>query len=243
MIFEKLSTVLLTPAELAQTVTDYLQALPETEGMDPMIARLKTVLSKDLSALNTAIVAVRTNELVDEVFEADALRDDDFLTFKNMVDVNKRKKDAEIQSAYRLIWAVIEKAGAKLYRLGYSEESGKLNALFEELDHADKQVAMEVLNVKSFYDDLKASQAEFETIFQAKLDKDLTLKYPTLRAAKAKVVPHLTTLMGVLELLAEEADVYAQSRVPVFNAITASRMTTVKGRKTRNNNEEETPET
>lgn len=242
MIFQRLSYSMITPAELAQSVTSYLQSLPETEGLNPMITLLKTVLDRDLKALNKAITAVRHNDMVDDVADADGVRDDDFLTFRDTVMAQKRKKDPEIKAAYELIWAVIEKAGTRLHVLGYTEESGKLNALFEELDEPEKQSAMDTLNVMALYNELKASQKDFEDVFSSKLSADQAKNYPTLKDAKGRILPHLSTLYGVLEVLAEEQDAYALASVSAFNGITATVMSTARARKTRGENGEDAPE-
>lgn len=230
---------MLTPAELTQTVVAFIQALPETEGADPLVIRLKAALNEDVKILNKAITAVRVNVKVEDVAEADSFRDDQFLTFRDMVHGQRRKKEEAIQMAYSLIWPVIEKAGTRLHTLGYTEQSGKLSALFEELDMADKQEALETLKVADLYAGLKEAEQAFVEMFANKLSAEQALNYPTLKEAKTRLFPHITTLFGVLEFLGEEGDAYALSRVPGFNSIISAIMTTAKARKTRSESDEE----
>ena len=49
--------------------------------------------------------------------------------------LNRRRKKPHLKEAYDQVWPIIKKAGTRLYRLGYQEQSGKLKALFQELDN------------------------------------------------------------------------------------------------------------
>jgi len=104
---------------------------------NPFITRITGMLHDDMDELNRAITAVRINNLIDDVSTSDAIQDDLFIGFRELVDAHKRRRKPILVDAYEKIWNVIEKAGTRIYLLGYTEQSGKLEALFAELDNAD----------------------------------------------------------------------------------------------------------
>ena len=114
-MIKKLRTSFLLPAELAETAGKYVAATADLSAADPFIARITGLISADIETLNAAITAVRTNKLVDDVAAADALRDDLFIGFKDLIDAHKRRKSQTLIDAYEQIWPIISQAGTRLY--------------------------------------------------------------------------------------------------------------------------------
>ncbi|MDW3192655.1 MAG: DUF6261 family protein [Cytophagales bacterium] len=243
-MLEKLRTSLLLPAELADTTTRYKQTLidqgilpGETEPpatIEPFIERIFTLLDEDLTQMSTVLTAVRQNQLVTELAKADAIRDDLFIGFRDLVDASKRRQQTEIQESWQLVWPVIKSAGTRLYTLGYAAQSGRLEALFEKLDQADYQTAMTTLNATTIYAELKQAQSDFITIHDQRLAEDLTKQYPTLRDAKAQMVKHLNGLLEAVDILGETETENYTAVIDKMNVITNSIMSTARARRTRN---------
>ncbi|MEL6560491.1 MAG: DUF6261 family protein [Bacteroidota bacterium] len=236
----KLRTSYLLPAELAD-VTKTVILLVKASGIpESLILRLLDLLQIDLDLLNVALTAVRKNELIEEVAEADAVLDDMFLAFRDTVEIGKRKRDKASVMAYQRLWNVLEKADLRLYRLGYSEKAGKLSALLNELDKPEFQADIALLRASEFYSDLKFAESEFDSLYNSKLDVDNKKKYPTLAKAKSQIVPHINILLGTISVLEEspgDADPAAVTAlVEKINGTTTEIMATAKARKTRNEN-------
>ncbi|WP_109831300.1 DUF6261 family protein [Reichenbachiella versicolor] len=243
----KLRTSYLLPAELAETTANYLKAIQEAGITDPFVLKIVDLLELDLEALQQALVAVRLNQLVSELSKLDALRDDLFIGFRDLVDANKRRRSEVIQEAYNKVWPVIEQAGTGLYRLGYTEQSGKLSALFNELDEEQYQPAMTTMNVKEIYEELKQAQVEFNNLYNERLEADQLADYPTLSEAKSGIAPHLNALISTFDILQSTTDGEFEELITQIDGITSSVMTVAKARKTRSENEateteEEAPE-
>ena len=232
-----LSSSLLLPAELADTMSRYKSTVTGSGIEEPFLNKIMTLFSADLEELNDAITAVRDNPLIDEVAEADAMRDDLFICFRDMVDAYKRRRKPELIAAYEKIWAIIAKTGTTAYKLGYTEESGKLAAMFSELAEPENQAFLTTLNVLDTYTELAESEDNFISIFKSRLDEDLQIQYPTLQQAKNKAVPHVNAFISALGVLDEtEPDTYT-GLVGQINSITEQITTVVKARKTRKENE------
>ena len=236
----KLRTSYLLPAELADVTKTFITTIRNAGILESLILRLLGLLQIDLDLLNAALTAVRKNELIEEVAEADAVLDDMYLTFRDTVDICKRKRDKESAMAYQRLWRVLEKADLRLYRLGYAEKAGKLSALLNELDKPEFQADIALLGVTEAYSDLKLAESEFDGLYNSKLDFDNQQKYPTLAKAKSQIVPHINILLGTISVLEEspgDADpAVVADLVEKINGIINEIMATAKARKTRNEN-------
>ena len=232
-MLNKLRTSLLLPAELVETINSYLEILPEGESSDPFLSALKDLLKEDVSRLSDAITAVRVNTLVTEVAELDAVRDDLFIGFRDIVDATKRRRDSTLVNAHAQVWPVIEKAGTTLYAQGYVAQSGRLEALFAELDKENHQTALSTMGVSHIYSELKLAQQEFSEKYSTRLDVDSQKTYPTMGEAKKKAVKHVNVLLEAINVLEEINPGTYTDLIARFNVITASIMSVARTRKTR----------
>lgn len=235
---KKLRTSLLLPAELAETVSSYLRIIAAAGLADPFINRIISLLTADLVVLNKAITAVRLNNYVDEVSSADAIRDDLFIGFRDLVDAYKRRRDQALIAAHQKIWQLIEKAGTQLYIAGYAEQSGKLEALFLELDKTTNQEALTLLNATGIYEELKAAQEAFTSIYKTRLEADSTIDYPTLKDAKSRTIPHVNALLSALEVLNETEPEAHSALTEQIDSATSAIMSTARSRQTRKSSDE-----
>ncbi|MEQ9468289.1 MAG: DUF6261 family protein [Ekhidna sp.] len=238
-MIKQLRTSFLLPAELSETASKYVAATADLSAADPFIARITGLLQTDIDNLNAAITAVRLNKLVDDVAAADALRDDLFIGFKDLVDAYKRRKNQALVDAYEQIWPIIYQAGTRLYTLGYAEQSGKLEALFTELDKPENQTALATMHADGIYADLKQAQADFVTIYNSRLDEDTKKNYPTLSEAKSKTVPHVNILLDAINILDETDPGTHGALIDKLNGITTSIMAVARARKSRGESGEE----
>ncbi len=237
-MIKKLRTSFLMPAELAETASKYVAATATLSTADPFIARITGLITTDITQLNQAITAVRVNKLVDDVAEADAARDDLFIGFKDLIDAYKRRTNPTLKEAYSQIWPIIQQAGTRLYLLGYNEQSGKMEALFTELDKPENISALAAMHADGLYEELKQSQENFASIYNDRLNEDTLKNYPTLKEAKSKTIPHVNILLDALAIL-EETDPGTHSNlISQVNAITTEIMAVARARKSRSEGDE-----
>lgn len=230
---KKLRTSYLLPTELAETTNSFMRAINDVGLKDPFIDRITALLQDDLKELNQAITAVRSIQLVNEVASADAVRDDLFIGFRDIVDAYRRRRDPKFKEAHGQVWPIIEQAGTTLYALGYADQSGKLEALFAELDKEENQSMLSRLNAKGIYKEMKQAQADFIDIYSNRLDAESGIDYPTLQEAKRRTVPHINGLLSALGILDEtEPGKHAKLMDKVGSIITAI-MSTARARKSR----------
>lgn len=233
----KLRTSFLLPAELGETTSKYIFETEQAGVAEPYVAKLLGVLKEDVKDLNKALTKLTVNSKVEATAEADGVRDDLLIAFRDMVDIGKRRQNPEIVAAYQKVFAVIEKAGLRIYRYGYTEKSGRLAALFEELDQPEFQSAIAILKADELYNELKAAEDAFLAVYGERLREETTQNSITLEDARRKAVPHVNIFLGVLSTLEEfEPEVYEALSAKI-NAITSEIMTIARARRTRNGNE------
>lgn len=154
-----------------------------------------------------------------------------------MVDATKRRRDVTLVAAHATVWPVIEKAGTTLYALGYVAQSGRLEALFTELDKDNHQTAMATMGVTDIYMELKQAQQEFSEKCSNRLDADSQKNYPTLGEAKKKAVTHVNVLIEAINVLEEVNPGTQTDLIARLNVVTTSIMSVARTRKTRSESE------
>ena len=255
-MLEKLRTSLLLPSELSDTTTRYKQTLMSTgiissddnnpgggdliasesetpATVEPFVEKIVALLDEDQLRMANAMTAVRQNELVTELAKADAIRDDLFIGFRDLVDASKRRQQTEIQEAWQQVWPVIVSAGTRLYTLGYAAQSGRLEALIGKLDQSEYQTALGVMGLTDIYDELKMAQQDFAAMHDQRLSRELAQQYPSLRNAKAPMVKHLNGLLGALDILGETDPESYTPVIEKMNIITNDIMSIARARRTR----------
>lgn len=232
-MLKSLRTSYLLPAELSETISRYLHAISESGLSDPFVTKLTELLSAGAETLSQALTAVRVNALIENVAEADAIRDDLFIGFKDLVNAGKRRRAEAFMQAYNAIWPVIEQAGTLLYLEGYAEQSGKLKALFAELDKPENRQHLTTLHADGIYAELKQAEADFISIYDDRLDEDAKKDYPTLSEAKRKTVPYVNRLIDAINILEEIEPGAHTALITKMNTITTAVESAALSRKTR----------
>lgn len=234
----KLRTSFLLPAELTEITSKFISTTEQANITEPYVQKLLDLLRKDVKDLNKALTSLRVNSMVVAAAEADGIRDDLFIAFRDTVEIGKRRQKTEIMQAYQKVFSVLEKADLRLYRLGYTEKSGRLAALFSEMDQPDFQANLVLLNADELYIELKEAEDNFQSIYAQRLNEDISNSAPGIVEARRKAVPHVNIFLGVLSTLEVfEPEVY-EILAPKINAITAEIMAIARARKTRNENDE-----
>ncbi len=234
-----LSISLTTHPELADITQQYVNILQSNLADHELIAKLIPLILAELAKLKEALTAIRINNLVEEAFELDTVRDDAFVMLRDLIYAYRKSNDESKQEAFLLLWNVIEKLGTTLYDDGYTEQSGKLAALFLEFDKKESVAAMNELNIYPFYEDLKTAEANFTSIYNQKLDKDTQKNYPTIKEARAGLSPMIKDLLPTLRTIVRTADQGAALNwVALINEQTDKVMTQIAARRTRKENSE-----
>lgn len=238
-MLKKLRTSFLVPAELGEIIGKYIIVVLAMGTVDPFIMRIIRLLQEDEMNIKGALAVVK-NAKIKAVSEADSIREDLFVGLRNNIDSSKRRKSEEVRNAQSIIWPIFESIGLQIYRLGYVEQSGKMDALIAELDKEENQIHLQTLNVIDAYNELKEAQQEFDSLTNERESVDIENQYPTVDEAKSMAVPHVNYLLSSINTLSETAEGTevkpVADLIDKLNVITSDIMATARARKTRKDN-------
>lgn len=232
-MINKPNASLLLPGELAYAIKSYVETVELAHLEETFIDRIINLLIQDMGVLEEAIIAMHKDKLIEEVVQADAVRDDLFIGFCDFVAAHKRLQSPAVLAAFEEIWPVIERAGTGLHALSYEDQSKKMEELFNELDRTPRQMALAALNAVSMYDEMKKSQVTFSQTYNNKLEVDSKKNYPSLREAKARAIPHVMSLLNAIEILEETSEDSYEALIDDLNDVTQELANKVKFRKIR----------
>ncbi|GAA4276349.1 DUF6261 family protein [Aquimarina mytili] len=233
-ILRNLSVTKATHSELSEVTNNYLGIINTHLCDDAFLVAVANHIKPKLEKLRTALAAVRTNNLVDEVIALDQVRDHAFILFRDMIQAFEKTDDPQEKEAFTLLSELIEKVGTTLYTEGYLEQSGRLETLFQEMDKQEYQEALAILGLTPRYKKLKKSEQGFKAIYTDRLEEDTKKDYPTIGQARAELTPLINdlipTLRNVIRVADQDTDL---SWVALINEQTDTVMTQVAARRTR----------
>ena len=89
------------------------------------------------------------------------------------------------------------------------------------------------MNADGYYAELKQAEADFQKLYDQRLDEDGKKDYPTLSQAKKATVPYVNILIDAINVLEVTAPGTHTALIGKMNAITTEVMSTARARKTR----------
>ena len=232
-----LSVSLTTPAEFAGISAYYLKVIKKHLADNPMLIIIVLIIQNSLDKLTESMSAIRINKLIAETAKLDEVRDNAFITFRNMISAFKKSDVADEKKAHDELWPVIEKLGTTLYAEGYLEQSGRLDTLFQEMKKPEKVAALNILGITGRLDKLVQSESDFKIVYNEKMELETSNDYPTLKEARKELTPLINDLLPTLRMVVRAAPEGSDLKwVDLMNEQTDLVMTQVAARKTRKEN-------
>ncbi|MEQ8473916.1 MAG: DUF6261 family protein [Marinoscillum sp.] len=232
----KLRTSYLLAGELVDTGNAYLKAVSDAGLANDFMLKIVEHEEEGVRSLNEALMTSRRNEHVIPLEQANVHRENLFIAFRDTIDAYKRRTTEPFASAYQKVWRVIELANTRLYRFGYAEQSGRIEAMIMQLEEAGHQSALTTLGVTEVFDELKAAQLAFDALYgQRHANSD---RSSSVKEARMEAVPYLRKLLeglGILELMEPMTH---QPLINQVNGITRAIISTARSRKSRHDREE-----
>lgn len=236
MLF-KPSLSILQPVELIETLTNYVVATEEAGVKEPYVAALGGLLMNDLSNLEAVINRSRSNSLTDVTREADQVRDDLIIAFRDQVQSATRRRDPEVKAAGKMVLAEIRITGLQTIGYGYVVKSGRLKSLFKRLNTTAMQEAITLIGAADVFEELRVAQTEFQSNYVLKTKEEASGTGLRVKTFRSPVVARGGVFIDVIETLEElEPDVYP-ALAEQLNGITTEVMATARARRTRLEND------
>ena len=163
--------------EYLQQFVKLVRAFAYTEGKaeSKLPARVQpyfSALASAVAGVDSAYKQSRASDLTKRIADEDTRRDNLYTALKNQVQMYlKFDFDKEMQEAARLLWNIIKKYGIDVSE-NYSEESGKLQQMLQELEtNYQAELRLKKLGLESLVSQLKTANEAVRTLMSQRNDE------------------------------------------------------------------------
>ena len=163
--------------EYLQQFVKLVRAYAYTEGKaeSHLPARVQpyfSALASAVAGVDSAYKQSRASDLTKRIADEDTRRDNLYTALKNQVQMYlKFDFDKEMQEAAQLLWNIIKKYGIDVTE-NYSEESGKLQQMLQELDtNYQAELRPKKLGLESLVSQLKTANEAVRTLMSQRNDE------------------------------------------------------------------------
>jgi hypothetical protein len=217
---------------LSERILKITQQLTES---DVKVKDLHTNVSRIYERLVKNQKNTGKSRLTEELILLDKRRDRALIALRDIIHGMSVSLPDETSTNAAKLYAIIDKYGAQIYKLGYKAETAMLISLFNEFDLAVNQKLLTGLNIGMFYESLKAAQIAFDAVSQQR-SEEINVKTNESEAATQileEMFPALISLVAMIQLYyqlepAKYGTIYNQ-----LNTYITEVNTTARARKTR----------
>jgi len=230
-------SILLVSDVISMSERILISTQPLTET-DPKFRDLHTQTSSIFKRLVKNKKSTSKSSFTEDLILADKDRDCDFICLRDILHGMSVSMIDNVKSKAAKLYAIIEKYGTQIYKLGYTAESATLLSLFVEFDRPVNQQLLSDLGILIFYSSLKGSESAFVSVSRQKSDEKTTITNDSEAATSIvnELLPSLTNMVAMLQLYSQlEPVTYSEKYKQVVTHITEIN-TVARARKTRKKN-------
>jgi len=215
-------------------------SLPLTVN-DPKLLKLHTKLTSVYNRLVKNQKYSIRSPLTDRLIQLDKRRNNALTAIKSIVYGMSVSLIEETSKNASILYDIILKYGAKVYSMGYKEETANLISLFSDFDLPANNALLNELGILPFYESLKTAHLAFDTLCNQKSDHktEQIVDSEAATAILTELIPAMTNLLAMIELNNQfDPETYSEAYnqlVTYINEINA----TARARKTRKQNSTE----
>lgn len=175
------------------------------------------------------------SSLTEECLRFDKRRDLGYICLRDILHGMSVSLIEEISSKAAKLYAIFDKYGTQIYKMGYKAESATMLSLFNELDQEKNQQLLSEIGILPFYNSLKAAENAFTSVSNQKSEEKTVLTNDSEAATELlqEMFPALTNLVALLQLYSQlEPAIYGEIYNLVVTYITETN-TAARARNTR----------
>jgi len=206
--------------------------------IDPKFMNLHTNTSLIFARLVKNQKYTSKSSLTEELIRLDKNRDLGYICLRDILHGMSVSLIEEISSKAAKLYAIFDKYGTQIYKLGYKAESATMLSLFNELDQKKNQELLSEIDVLPFYNSLKAAEDAFTSASKQKSEEKTVQTNDSEAATEIlqEMFPALTNLVAMLQLYSQfEPAIYSETYNLVVTYITETN-TAARARNTRKQN-------
>ena len=170
--------------------------------IDPKIMDLHTNTSLIFDRLVKNQKYTNKSSLTEELIRFDKRRNLGYICLRDIIHGMSVSLIEEVSSKAAKLYAIFDKYGTQIYKLGYKAESAILLSLQKEFDQPENQQLLSELGVIMFYESLKAAEENFSSVNKQKSDEKTAQTTESEAATEIlkEMFPILTNLVAMLQL-------------------------------------------
>lgn len=229
---------LLNSSELYAIASRIVEACKQTNGKDEYLMKLCSYILEANVDLRKGLGRTFNNEFTSVLLVADEKRDGAFLGLRDYIHACCNSGEDAKEEAAKKLSDLLSAVGNTINRMAYAAETTKMDVLFERLNSAVAQESLGIIKANDWLERLKARQADFENVYQSKLESDTGIDFPLLKKSRQSITINLKGLLIHIETgcLYDSAQFAAIEEK--INEIITDAVTIVRSRGTRKENAE-----
>jgi hypothetical protein len=166
----------------------------------------------------------------------DELRVNAFIGLRDYIHACCNNGDEIKEKAASYLTSILDAVGNTLYSLPYAEESTKLDLLFEKFGATSAREALATISASDWLERLKARQADFEKVYQSKVETEAGIDFPLLKTSKNTIKFYLKGLLNYIETNSKKKPDQFSTVEEKINEIITDTVTLARARGTRKEN-------
>lgn len=231
---KRLSYYIVSHEELYTFTNTLLNLVAEHDLSATGIPAFVTPVQDSYNAFDKSLKRDYSNELTEQLAQADAVRDDRFIGLRMYVDAAAYRGLEGWEEAAARIRKIIDRYGTDLYAQGYATQSASVNNLLTDLQAEGAAADMALIEALPWADALQGAQTSFENLWEQRLSEEQEDVLPIIESRKA-LVNDLRNLMNMIELQGQIAQGEAlPALISSIEQLVANTMATARANQTRN---------
>ncbi len=229
---------LLNSSELYAIASRIVEACKQTNGADEHILKLCTHILEANSDLRKGLGRTFNLEFTSVLLVADEKRDGSFIGLRDYIHACCNSGDDVKEEAANKLSDLLSAVGNTIYRMAYATETTKMDVLFERLNSPAAQESLGIIKATDWLERLKARQADFEKVYQSKIESDAGIDFPLIKKTRQSITINLKGLLIYIETGCLYDSAQFSPVEEKINEIITDAVTLVRSRGTRKENAE-----
>ncbi len=185
---------------MAQRLRDLIhQKHPSETFFEKVLEKLDRAIEMGTKATGSTQASAYTKHVQD----ADKDRDNSFDSLRNHIHAGLKRNHSAYREACERLYRIFKQNGLNLSRLPYSQETGALLSLFEDLGTTEAQEDLDTVHGREWLKELQDDQDAFEAIVSSRIAERSAEDIPTDAAAAGALIPALKALHKTMDVAEE----------------------------------------
>ncbi len=190
---------LLNSSELYAIASRIVEAYKQSNGVDAYLLKLCTYILEANSDLRKGLGRTFNQEFTSVLLVADDKRDGAFLGLRDYIHACCNSGDDAKDEAAKKLSDLLSAVGNTINRMAYAAETTKMDVLFERLSSPAAQESLGIIKATDWLERLKARQADFEKVYQSKIESDAGIDFPLIKKSRQSITMNLRGLLIHIE--------------------------------------------